>query len=610
MLMMILVSCTLFLGPLAVWADNQTPEGSTAEKAAAVKFDEELSRMIHADSDAVIIKIAEEAVAKCKAYDDFEKFASGLKNMTAERPGFSHIAALYYAIAKTRMDELSYLSQKNDIESGRLYMSVNDSYRNEALAYLEKALNSSKSKDLILDAYLLKFLATKDEFQPQAAEAFLDDMATKISKYSDDSVLNKQQLARMADEFANKGLANYALKLKVAYAQKVDPKSAQETLEDIKKDADKNFAQGNMKAAAATYDAYITAESLYLKGDAMAAKVMEIAEKYFGANRYRDARKYYESFAENYPDSKVIDYCKYKTALCCYYEKDYTNAIARFEDFLSTYKNSIWFDRAFETAGRIYFCEFPKDNAIAGLQKLIDNYYRKNTGDFAYILVALLRYSDKEYAKALESLKKVDMNSVYSYAADTIAADIKDIKNGSNPSYSFGSKDSYKMWEPGKPITVEIVPMEAGDANAWLKGSGKGEDKKLEVTYTDSGAAQITVKPLAKVRFGLSTLVDEDRFSEYLQDKEDLSRLPKKVKDDDEKDLISLQWTSEGGKFADERQVRDRVWQAPTEPGAYKVSVLADDFGLVRSPDKGTRKDPAKEMSLIINVKAQGDQAL
>ena len=68
-----------------------------------------------------------------------------------------------------------------------------------------------------------------------------------------------------------------------------------------------------------------------------------------------------------------------------------------------------------------------------------------------------------------------------------------------------------------------------------------------------------------------------------------------------------LQWTSEGGKFADERQAKDKVWQAPEEPGTYKVSVSADDLGLVRSPDKGNRKDPAKEVSLVINVKAQGE---
>ena len=117
----------------------------------------------------------------------------------------------------------------------------------------------------------------------------------------------------------------------------------------------------------------------------------------------------------------------------------------------------------------------------------------------------------------------------------------------------------------------------------------------------------MTVKPGSKIKFALSTLVDEDHFAEYLQDKEDLSRLPKKVRDENEKDLIFLQWTSEGGKFVDGRQTRDKLWQAPDGPGNYKVSISADDFGLVREPDKGVRKDPAKDLSLIINVKAQGE---
>ena len=131
-----------------------------------------------------------------------------------------------------------------------------------------------------------------------------------------------------------------------------------------------------------------------------------------------------------------------------------------------------------------------------------------------------------------------------------------------------------------------------------------GEDKKLEITYTDSGAPQIKVSPGAKIRFTFATLVDEDKFAEYLQDKEDLSRLPKKIKDDTEKDLLSLQWTGDGGKFVDERQTRDKSWQAPDEPGTYKISIVVDDLGLVRIPDKGIRKDPTKEIDLFVIVKS------
>ena len=141
----------------------------------------------------------------------------------------------------------------------------------------------------------------------------------------------------------------------------------------------------------------------------------------------------------------------------------------------------------------------------------------------------------------------------------------------------------------------------------WLKGGTKGEDKRLEVTYTESGAPQIRVGPGAKIKFTLGTLADEDRFAEYLQDKEDISRLPKKVKEENEKDLITLQWTSDGGKFIDERQSRDKVWQAPDQPGEYKISIGVEDLGLVRIPDKGIRKDATRELTMIVNVKAQGE---
>ncbi len=603
-LSLILSSCAFIPFFYANAADGTSFEETAQPQPSSVNFDEDISKITAADSEAAALKIAEEAFSKCKVCEDYNRFASAVKKMVTDRPGFKYADALYYTIAKARIDELSCLAEKNDIESGRLYMSVNENYRNEALENLNKVMKNSRSKDLMLDAYLLKFLATKEEFQPQAADAFLDDMASKISTYSDDNTSNKRQLARIANEFTNKGLSDYALKLKVAYARKIDPKLAQEIFEEIRKDGDKSFAQGNVKSASAIYDAYISAGGAYISKDLMGAKVMEIAEKYSGAGKYREAIKYYESFAANYPDSKVIDYCKYKKALCYYNSNNYESAVTSLENFLNEYKNSVWFDRAFESLSRLYFREFPKDKAIAGLQKLADSYYRKNIGDLAYILIALLRYNDKEYNKALDDLKKVYMNSVYSYTADMIIADIKDIKKGSKPSYSFGSKDKYRYWEPGKAVTVDMVPMEAGDASAWMKGSGKGPDRKLEVTYTNSGVPQVTVKPGTNIKFALSTLADEDRFAEYLQDREDVSRLPRKVKEEGEKDIISLQWASGGGKFSDERQSRDKVWEAPGEPGSYKVSVLADDLGLVRKPDKGIRKDPTKEVTFIINVES------
>jgi len=588
----------------AAEADNAAAEATQAEGTPepSVNFDEELSRLSRADSDAAIMKVSEEAGARCGACEDFGKFANGVKKIIADRPNFKYLPALYYVMAKARLDELACLSSRGDIESGRAYMSLNDAYRNEANECLDKALKDAKSKDLMLDISFLKFLATKEEFQAQKAEEFLNDMADKISKYSDDASLNRRQLDRMSDEFASKGFGDYSLKLKITYAKRLDPKSAQEIFEDIRKDGDKNFAQGNVKGANAIYDAYMNAAQGYFTKDVMAAKVMEIAEKYFGANRYNEARKYYDSYAASYPDSKVIDYCKYKIALCFYFEKNYAKAASSLEEFLGANPNSVWFDRAFETLARLYFSNFPKDIAMAGEQKLVDSYYRKNIGDFAYILMGLLHYVDKEYNKALEDFKKVDLNSVYSYAANTMISEVRDIKNGSKPSYSFGSKERYRMWEPGKPITIDMAPMEAGDAKAWLKGSGKGGDKKLEITYTENGAPKVTVKPGAKIKFALATLSDEDKFSEYLQDKEDLSRLPKLVKEDTEKDLLILQWGCEGGKFADEIQARDKAWQAPDEPGLYKVSIAVDDFGLVRAPDKGIRKDPAKDFSLMINV--------
>jgi hypothetical protein len=52
-----------------------------------------------------------------------------------------------------------------------------------------------------------------------------------------------------------------------------------------------------------------------------------------------------------------------------------------------------------------------------------------------------------------------------------------------------------------------------------------------------------------------------------------------------------------------EYQTINKIWQAPDQPGQYKFSIRIDDFGLVRLPDKGLKKDPAKELVLVVIVK-------
>ena len=101
----------------------------------------------------------------------------------------------------------------------------------------------------------------------------------------------------------------------------------------------------------------------------------------------------------------------------------------------------------------------------------------------------------------------------------------------------------------------------------------------------------------------MSNLEDVDRFNEYWQDKEDESRLPRKVRDETEKDLIFFTWSgTDSGKFLDDKQTLSRIWQAPQEPGDYVININAGDLALVRPPDTGSRKDTAKTLTIHVAV--------
>ncbi|MDD5423126.1 MAG: tetratricopeptide repeat protein [Candidatus Omnitrophota bacterium] len=567
-------------------------------------FDGDIARMLRTDDEGQAMAAFEGALSKCKTYDDYEKFALDMKKAVADKPDLKRADIFYYAIARIRIDQLSFLSKQNDIESGRLYMNVNEAYRSEAIDYLGKATAGTKSKDLLLDINFLKFLILKETFQHQKIDAFLDEVAKEITSYSSDASKNKDVLARMEQKFKNKGLSDYAMKLKLIYVAKVSPEAAEEIFEDMKNGADRAFSQGNTKEAAMLYDQYMKSGRQYFKKEKWAGGVMEIAEKYFSATRYRDARGYYEFYRDNYPDSRVIDYCDYKIGLCYYNEKNFPQAISAFESFINRYKGGVWFDRAFEALCRLYFMSYTKESAITSLQRLIDNYYRKNIGDYARLLIAILHYNDHEYDIAIPILKKIPQDCVYFNDADTLLTDINDIKKEKKqPSYSYGTKDTYKVWEQYMPTSSELAPYEANGPAELLKIFKKDQDVKIIPDgVNESGIPEYKLKGGTKIKLVLDPLADLDRYMNYQQDQEDISRLPKKLDEAVEKDLISISWSCEGGKFSDENETKIKIWEAPSAPGSYKISAIVDDLGLVRKPDRGLRKDAAKELVVIVIV--------
>lgn len=569
----------------------QAAIGSEPANAGRINTEEIIAKIKEANDAISALDACEGAIRQCKAFEDYEEMISEIKELSSIK-GYAFQDVLDYAVGKARVEELSFLTKKNDIESGRIYMSVNEKYYNEALEYLDKAGKVTKSKDLGLGIYFLKFLIFKKIFQPQKVDGVFNEMVNKIGSYSEESAKNLAKLNEISGKLSDNGMSDDAMKLKLVYASKVDPDSAKKIADEIKTDADKHFDAGSAKEAIPTYDTYLQLAENYYDKDAMAARLMDIAEKYFNKSQYKYAIKYYSLYLFKYGASQGADYAISRLAMSYYHDKDYAKAVSKFEEFLNTYPNSVWFEKGFESLCRLYYENSSIEKAQGFLQKLIDAYPRRETRDYAYLLNGILYYSKADYNKALEIFKKIQQSfpkSAYLYTTDVLIADINDIKKGGRPSYSFGSKDVYKVWDVYAQISADI---------------SLGEGAQV-VENKDAKPGEIFIKTKAdsKVTFTINSLEDLDRFHEYWQDKEDQSRLPREIKTETEKDLVFFSWScADGGKFLDDKQTLSRTWRAPGESGNCVITINIGDLGLVRPLDTGSRKDAAKALAIHVFV--------
>jgi TolA-binding protein len=579
----LVVSSLVFLGTNPVFSQDESVKTEPVSPFAAING---ASDWNSAWSES------EKAINACQSYEDYEKLASEIKKAILKQKESKYPDILDYMCAKNRIKELSYLTKKNDIDSGRIYMSVSEKYYNDALASLDKASQATKSKDLSINVSFLKLLIFKEMFQTEKVDAAFGEIIEKIASYTAEVPKNISKLNEVSKLFSDEGLGDYAMKLKLLYASKVDPASARMIADDIKSNADQHFDAGNFKDALSTYDTYLDLAENYYDKNAYGPRIMDVAERYFNKGQYKEAVKYYSMYLFKCGDSPLADYCSYKLGMSLYCNKEHQKAIEKLEEFLNTYQNSVWFEKAFESLCRLYYENLSIEKAMEALQGMIDKYPRRDSRDYAFLLIGILQYNNADYDKSAETLKKLRADfprSVYIYASDQLLQDIGEIKKGAAPSYSFGSKDLYKVWEPYMYVNCDI-------------SVGSGAET---VENKDAKAGEIFIKTLpgAKVTFNMTGLEDMDRFNEYMQDKEDQSRLPRKIRDATERDLVFFSWSSpEGGKFMDDKQTLSRVWQAPDAPGNYTMTISVGDLGLVRPPDTGTRRDPAKTLTIHISV--------
>lgn len=433
---------------------------------------------------------------------------------------------LYYLYAKTKVEELTGLAEKDDIESIRRYMEISDKYLEEALHFLDEASRLSKSDSLKLDIELLRFRVFREGYQRERRD-ILEDMASAIFNASEDPAVRESELNRISEEFGKMGMGEHLFKFRMLYAAEYGGKESIGTIEEIRKKADGYFAEENFSKA---------------------------------IEHYRLCLEFYE----DYPQS---DYCALQIAESFRLNGNTEEATLHLNDFLAKFPGSGYFDAAFVKLGRLYFEEPSPEKAAAALRIMAENFPEKEMRHYARLLMGALYYSEADYENAVFNLSYIkDSKSpgAYFYAADTLLKDIKKIENGGKPGFSYGGTETYRIWEPGE-----------GNKDVSL-----------------SPSSQLEVAPGGQVEFSLKGLSDTDRFAEFLYDSEDVSRLPRKIGEKLEHDLILLRWKGpEAGHFPDEKNTVVKKWTAPLEPGKYKVYVFIEDLGLVRPPDEGARKD-------------------
>jgi len=556
--------------------------------SADINFKKDLDQIIIAKDKEEADLILDKALKKCQSHEDFEKLISQIDIVISGNPNNRNIDILYLGAAEARLRVLKSLAQKNDIESVRLYMQASSKYYDEASMYLDKALSATESKKLALDIYFLKFLIAKDRFQADKSNALINLIAERISEFSNSREMNMQQLNRIVRKFNQETLTDFALKLKLAYAAKAGEEAATEVAQGIKAEAEDLFEEGDFKKANILYKHYIQLADDVSGKDALAKDIVSIADDYFDRGRYAEAMMYYGEYLDNYSGSPLTDYCIYRLGQCLYFTKNYEHAVLQFNLLLNEHPNSRWFDDAFRELSKLYF-EKPFDQrAIDDLRSLIEAHPGKKVRDYTELLIGIIYYGMGNYDEAeniFGHILDAYPNTIYYYAANTLLDDISSIRKGNKPSFSYNSDETYKVWDPYTPVNARVIKA----------GTGFSAENKSSYIVTTQKATTMTIK---------IEPTDTDRFTEYLYDKEDESRLPKKIKEDVEQDLLSVEWTApEGSYFSGDKQDINKAWQVPDIPGTYRISVKVQDLGLMRPPDEGVKKDDGlSELTITVNV--------
>ncbi|MCM8800322.1 MAG: tetratricopeptide repeat protein [Candidatus Omnitrophica bacterium] len=150
--------------------------------------------------------------------------------------------------------------------------------------------------------------------------------------------------------------------------------------------------------------------SLFAQEISKEEEAIFVAQKAQEDGFYEVALDLYQRFLDNYPQSKKIPEVNLYIGQCYFFEKNYVEALKRFESLLNDPKAERIKDASLYWIGEVYFSKNDFNQAANYYKNIIDNFSQSLYVRSAYYSLGWCFYQTKDYLKALECFRKLKEN--------------------------------------------------------------------------------------------------------------------------------------------------------------------------------------------------------
>ena len=276
-------------------------------------------------------------------------FVEFLKSLESKRKTLEPFTSYYTAL--TRYSQLKYLEEKQAWDE---YFAQGNTYREEIVSALEKAIDVTIPKD-VLNIYsrLLLWQFHRDQ-QDAFAEQSLSDLMNSVLEYSKDTK-DIKPIKEVADKFsayAEKGKSKELYKI---YADKIAASDTKE--EELGSIASNFYKEGNLELAETIYDIYLDRITKSLPQEKLIPLLIEIAQAFsykdVGANDALYAEKIFAKIEEIGGRKAFDQELIYLRAFSLEKAKEYQKAKDNYVDLAQRYPAATHNDEAVFKSGII-----------------------------------------------------------------------------------------------------------------------------------------------------------------------------------------------------------------------------------------------------------------